>query len=161
MFVVCSTNKRSKNSPIELEDVRKHTNYGRLYDNAEATMTAFWNGRVLHFARSYVWCSDGTSGCRLIRPGTATRATINISLGNGPRFPWRISPGRRLSLSRRRRRKGRNGRRVLLIPWNVVLFDLPDFHIHENGLERLFDVYIKILSSLGKLFSLFLHDDVE
>lgn len=32
---------------------------------------------------------------------------------------------------------------------NDFLPNLPDLHIHENGLERLFDVYKKILPSLG------------
>ena len=33
---------------------------------------------------------------------------------------------------------------------NDFLRNLPDLHIRENGLERLFDVYKKILPSLGK-----------
>jgi 5'-3' exoribonuclease 1 len=33
---------------------------------------------------------------------------------------------------------------------NDFLPNLPDLHIHENGLERLFDVYKKILPSLGR-----------
>jgi ubiquitin-protein ligase E3 C len=41
------------NSPIDLEDLWKHTNYSRLYNNAEAMITAFWNIRVLHFGCSY------------------------------------------------------------------------------------------------------------
>lgn len=32
---------------------------------------------------------------------------------------------------------------------NDFLPHLPDLHIHENGLERLFDVYMKVLPSLG------------
>lgn len=32
---------------------------------------------------------------------------------------------------------------------NDFLPNLPDLHIHENGLERLFDVYKKVLPSLG------------
>ena len=32
---------------------------------------------------------------------------------------------------------------------NDFLPHLPDLHIHENGLERLFDVYMKMLPSLG------------
>lgn len=31
------------NSPVDLEDLRKHTNYGGLYDDGEETITAFWN----------------------------------------------------------------------------------------------------------------------
>jgi 5'-3' exoribonuclease 1 len=31
-----------------------------------------------------------------------------------------------------------------------LLPNLPDLRIHENGLERLFDVYTKVLPSLGK-----------
>lgn len=33
---------------------------------------------------------------------------------------------------------------------NDFLPHLPDLHIHENGLERLFDIYKKALPSLGK-----------
>ena len=33
---------------------------------------------------------------------------------------------------------------------NDFLPNLPDLHIHENGLEKLFDVYKKVLPSLGK-----------
>jgi 5'-3' exoribonuclease 1 len=36
---------------------------------------------------------------------------------------------------------------------NDFLPNLPDLHIHENGLERLFDVYKKVLPSLGQLFT--------
>jgi 5'-3' exoribonuclease 1 len=32
---------------------------------------------------------------------------------------------------------------------NDFLPHLPDLHIHENGLERLFDVYKKVLPDLG------------
>jgi 5'-3' exoribonuclease 1 len=32
---------------------------------------------------------------------------------------------------------------------NDFLPHLPDLHIHENGLERLFEVYKKVLPSLG------------
>jgi len=34
---------------------------------------------------------------------------------------------------------------------NDFLPHLPDLHINENGLERLFDVYMKTLPSLGKV----------
>lgn len=33
---------------------------------------------------------------------------------------------------------------------NDFLPNLPDLHIHENGLERLFDVYKKVLPAMGK-----------
>ena len=33
---------------------------------------------------------------------------------------------------------------------NDFLPNLPDLHIHENGLERLFEIYKKSLPSLGK-----------
>src|SRR5882724_1213985 len=33
---------------------------------------------------------------------------------------------------------------------NDFLPNLSDLHIHENGLERLFDLYKKVLPSLGK-----------
>lgn len=36
---------------------------------------------------------------------------------------------------------------------NDFLPNLPDLHIHENGLERLFDVYKKVLPGLGMYFS--------
>ena len=36
---------------------------------------------------------------------------------------------------------------------NDFLPNLPDLHIHENGLEKLFDVYKKVLPSLGKCLS--------
>jgi 5'-3' exoribonuclease 1 len=32
---------------------------------------------------------------------------------------------------------------------NDFLPHLPDLHIHENGLEQLFEVYMKVLPSLG------------
>jgi len=38
---------------------------------------------------------------------------------------------------------------------NDFLPNLPDLHIHENGLERLFDVYKKVLPGLGMLYILF------
>jgi 5'-3' exoribonuclease 1 len=37
---------------------------------------------------------------------------------------------------------------------NDFLPHLPDLHIHDNGLEQLFEVYMKVLPSLGKAFSL-------
>ena len=33
---------------------------------------------------------------------------------------------------------------------NDFLPHLPDLHIHENGLEQLFEVYMKVLPSLGE-----------
>ena len=39
------------NSPVDLEDLRKHTHYGGLYDDSQATITAFWN--VCIFARPW------------------------------------------------------------------------------------------------------------
>lgn len=38
---------------------------------------------------------------------------------------------------------------------NDFLPNLPDLHIHENGLERLFEVYKRVLPSLGGLASFF------
>jgi ubiquitin-protein ligase E3 C len=35
------------NSPVDLDDLRKHTNYSGVYDDTEITITAFWNVRVL------------------------------------------------------------------------------------------------------------------
>lgn len=48
---------------------------------------------------------------------------------------------------------------------NDFLPHLPDLHIHENGLERLFDIYKKVLPSLGSscykiIFSISLHSSV-
>ena len=34
------------NAPVDLNDLRQHTNYGGLYDNEEPTIQAFW--RVCH-----------------------------------------------------------------------------------------------------------------
>ena len=34
------------NAPVDLDDLRRHTNYGGLYDNEEPTIQAFW--RVRH-----------------------------------------------------------------------------------------------------------------
>jgi hypothetical protein len=31
------------NSPVDLDDLRKHTSYGGVYDDDELTITAFWN----------------------------------------------------------------------------------------------------------------------
>lgn len=36
---------------------------------------------------------------------------------------------------------------------NDFLPNLPDLHIHENGLERLFEVYKKVLPGLGAFSS--------
>ncbi len=33
---------------------------------------------------------------------------------------------------------------------NDFLHNLPDLHIHENGLEKLFEVYKKVLPGLGE-----------
>lgn len=30
------------NSPIDLEDLKRHTNYGGLYDTGNATIRLFW-----------------------------------------------------------------------------------------------------------------------
>ena len=34
------------NAPVDLDDLRKHTNYGGLYDNEEPTIQAFWRVRL-------------------------------------------------------------------------------------------------------------------
>lgn len=31
------------NTPIDVDDLRSHTNYGGLYDDNEPTIVAFWN----------------------------------------------------------------------------------------------------------------------
>jgi ubiquitin-protein ligase E3 C len=31
------------NSPVDLEDLRKHTHYSGAYDENETTIAAFWN----------------------------------------------------------------------------------------------------------------------
>ncbi len=36
---------------------------------------------------------------------------------------------------------------------NDFLPNLPDLHIHENGLEKLFEVYKKVLPGLGEYHS--------
>ena len=36
---------------------------------------------------------------------------------------------------------------------NDFLPNLPDLHIHENGLEKLFDVYKKVLPGMGTIYS--------
>jgi hypothetical protein len=66
------------NSPVDLDDLRKNTNYGGLYDDNESTITAFWNVSELTFSPPCVhsdlllpvyptlpiWI-----GCQLLRPG--------------------------------------------------------------------------------------------
>jgi 5'-3' exonuclease len=39
---------------------------------------------------------------------------------------------------------------------NDFLPHLPDLHIHENGLEQLFEVYMKVLPSLGKSLPIYI-----
>jgi ubiquitin-protein ligase E3 C len=34
------------NSPVDLEDLRKHTNYGGVYDDGQDTIVGFWNVSV-------------------------------------------------------------------------------------------------------------------
>lgn len=41
---------------------------------------------------------------------------------------------------------------------NDFLPNLPDLHIHENGLEKLFDVYKKVLPGMGKCLSMLPRD---
>lgn len=43
---------------------------------------------------------------------------------------------------------------------NDFLPNLPDLHIHENGLEKLFDVYKKVLPAMGKAHYLRLAEGV-
>ena len=40
---------------------------------------------------------------------------------------------------------------------NDFLPNLPDLHIHENGLEKLFDVYKRVLPKAGALPTFFFH----
>jgi len=35
------------NSPIDLDDLRRHTNYGGLYDDNHETVVMFWNASRL------------------------------------------------------------------------------------------------------------------
>lgn len=35
------------NAPVDLDDLRQHTNYGGLYDNEEPTIQAFWTVRLI------------------------------------------------------------------------------------------------------------------
>jgi len=52
------------NSPVDLEDLRKHTNYGGLYDDSEATITAFWNVSILYSKPTVAVAADQRM-CRL------------------------------------------------------------------------------------------------
>jgi ubiquitin-protein ligase E3 C len=37
------------NSPVDLDDLRRNTNYGGLYDDNEQTITMFWKVITIHF----------------------------------------------------------------------------------------------------------------
>ncbi len=40
------------NTPIDIEDLRRNTNYGGLYSDEEPTIRAFWKVRAVRAARS-------------------------------------------------------------------------------------------------------------
>ena len=40
------------NSPIDLDDLRKHTNYGGLYDDNHEAVVMFWNASHLYLKTS-------------------------------------------------------------------------------------------------------------
>ena len=45
------------NSPVDLEDLRKHTNYGGVYDDGQDTIVRFWNASVPPKTSSSKLCS--------------------------------------------------------------------------------------------------------
>ena len=44
------------NSPIDLDDFRRHTNYGGLYDDNHETVVMFWNVSLLSFYPCFLLC---------------------------------------------------------------------------------------------------------
>jgi len=48
------------NSPIDLDDLRRHTNYGGLYDDNHETVVMFWNVscRIYMLFFSFFICID-------------------------------------------------------------------------------------------------------
>jgi len=62
------------NAPIDLDDLRQHTNYGGLYDDDHEVIKAFWNVRHHNF----LYLSSDTNfvsfsiGRQLVRPRTET-----------------------------------------------------------------------------------------
>jgi len=46
------------NSPVDLDDLHRHTNYSGVYDDAEDTITAFWNEPRRALLRFVTSCSQ-------------------------------------------------------------------------------------------------------
>jgi len=64
------------NSPVDLEDLRKHTHYGGLYGDKQETITTFWNVRSC--TSDYLspeLTSTFNSGRRLLRSRAASGTT--------------------------------------------------------------------------------------
>lgn len=56
------------NAPVDLDDLRQHTNYGGLYDNEESTIQAFWRVRYSH-RKTFIFLAKNN--------------TFSLSLGHG------------------------------------------------------------------------------
>lgn len=59
------------NAPVDLDDLREHTNYGGLYDNEEPTIQAFWRVRYSYKKTCRFWNMDENNN------------TFSLSLGHG------------------------------------------------------------------------------
>lgn len=46
------------NSPIDLEDLRKHTNYGGLFNEQDSTIQMFWKVSQTHCLRLGTYCPN-------------------------------------------------------------------------------------------------------
>lgn len=61
------------NSPIDLDDLQRNTNYGGLYDEKHETIIAFWKVfylvLVLNLLLRFCLTIFLLSGCQLFRPG--------------------------------------------------------------------------------------------
>ena len=51
------------NSPVDLDDLRKHTNYSGVYGDDEETIVSFWNASALWRIWSFTFISNEC--CRL------------------------------------------------------------------------------------------------
>jgi len=69
------------NSPVDLEDLRKHTNYGGLWDDKEETIITFWNvsSRTSESLFHRILTSAFNSGCRLLRSRVLLRFVTSCS----------------------------------------------------------------------------------
>jgi hypothetical protein len=61
------------NTPIDFEDLRRHTNYGGLFSEEEPTIRAFWNVRAHVSLSPPPLKSCCFAGRRGFRRGTASR----------------------------------------------------------------------------------------